>query len=69
MYVVWSRAPSPSMTSRFLSFFESALPEVYGYLLHRCHDKTVAEDVTSETLLAAVQGIHARHPNPWRRAG
>ncbi|WP_091289133.1 RNA polymerase sigma factor [Amycolatopsis xylanica] len=37
-----------------LALYESALPEVYGYLLSRCGDRTLAEELTSETFLGAV---------------
>lgn len=38
-----------------LSLYETALPEVYGYLLSRCGDRTLAEELTSETFLGAVR--------------
>ena len=41
-----------------LALYDRALPEVYGYLLPRCGDRSVAEDVTSETFLAAVDAVH-----------
>jgi len=37
-----------------LALYDVALPQVYGYLLSRCGDRTLAEDLTSETFLAAV---------------
>ena len=37
-----------------LELYDSALPEVYGYLLSRCGHKALAEDLTAETFLAAV---------------
>ena len=40
-----------------LALYDAALPEVYGYLLPRCGDRTVAEDVTSEVFLAAVDAV------------
>lgn len=40
-----------------LSFLEHALPDVYGYLLRRTRDKAAAEDLTSETMLAAIRGL------------
>jgi RNA polymerase sigma-70 factor (ECF subfamily) len=40
-----------------LAIFDRALPEVYDYLLHRCRERSVAEDLTSETFLAAVAEI------------
>lgn len=35
-----------------LALYDRALPQVYGYLMGRCGDRTVAEDLTSETFLA-----------------
>jgi RNA polymerase sigma-70 factor (ECF subfamily) len=40
-----------------LALYDRALPEVYGYLLPRCGDRATAEDVTSETFLAAVDAV------------
>jgi RNA polymerase sigma-70 factor (ECF subfamily) len=34
-----------------------AMAEVYGYLLHRCGSKQLAEDLTSESVLAAVDQV------------
>lgn len=42
---------------QLVSFLEHALPDVYGYLLHRTQQQAVAEDLTSETLLAAIGGM------------
>jgi RNA polymerase sigma-70 factor, ECF subfamily len=36
-----------------LALYDRALPQVYGYLFDRCRDVTTAEDLTSETFLAA----------------
>jgi RNA polymerase sigma-70 factor (ECF subfamily) len=47
----------------FLTLYDRALPEVYGYLLDRCRDVPTAEDLTSETFLAAVQALDA-HDTP-----
>ncbi len=47
----------------FLALYDRALPEVYGYLLDRCRDVPTAEDLTSETFLAAVQALDA-HDTP-----
>ncbi len=43
-----------------LALYDHALPEVYGYLRPRCGDVAVAQDLTSETFLAAVDGIRRR---------
>jgi RNA polymerase sigma-70 factor (ECF subfamily) len=41
-----------------LALYDRALPEVYGYLLRRCGDEGTAEDLTSETFMAAVDGVN-----------
>ncbi len=40
-----------------LALYDTALPEVYGYLLRRCGSVQLAEDLTSETFIAAVDAI------------
>ena len=40
-----------------LDLYDSALPEVYGYLAARCGSAATAEDLTSETFLAAVDAV------------
>lgn len=40
-----------------LAVYDEALPAVYGYVLRRCSDRRVAEDVTSETFLAAMDTV------------
>ncbi len=42
-----------------LAGYERSLPQVYGYLVARCGSSAVAEDLTSETYLAAVSAIDA----------
>ena len=42
---------------QLLEVFDRALAEVYGYLLHRCRAKSLAEDLTSETFLGALDSI------------
>jgi RNA polymerase sigma-70 factor, ECF subfamily len=42
-----------------LACFDRSLPTVYDYLFHRCRERQVAEDLTSETFLAAVAGVRA----------
>ncbi len=37
-----------------VAIYKLALPQVYGYLLPRCGNVVVAEDLTAETFLAAV---------------
>jgi len=46
--------PRPSACDPVLAIYRLALPRVYGYLLPRCGSAVLAEDLTSETFLAAV---------------
>ncbi len=46
--------PRPAACDPVLAIYRVALPQVYGYLLPRCGSAALAEDLTSETLLAAV---------------
>ena len=70
--------------SAFLQLYDDALPHVYGYLVRRCDSAATAEDLTSETFVAAVQAVGrgtevsipwligtARHKlvDHWRRSG
>jgi RNA polymerase sigma-70 factor (ECF subfamily) len=51
-----------------LALYDDALPTVYGYLLSRCGSVGLAEDLTSETFLAAVSAVHAGNAPlsvPW----
>jgi RNA polymerase sigma-70 factor (ECF subfamily) len=41
----------------FLAFYDDSVAQVYGYLLVRCNRTTVAEDLTAETFLAAVDAV------------
>jgi len=45
-----------------LALYDPALPEVYGYLLRRCGHREVAEELTSETFLAAVDSVRRAPP-------
>jgi RNA polymerase sigma-70 factor, ECF subfamily len=47
-----------------LALYDEALPQVYGYLLSRCRQRALAEDLTAETFLAAVDT--ARRDQPGR---
>jgi RNA polymerase sigma-70 factor (ECF subfamily) len=59
--------PDPALG--LLELYDDALPHVYGYLLARCGDAGLAEDLTAESFLAAVHA--ARKPGaappsvPW----
>lgn len=41
-----------------LALYDDAVGEVYGYLLARCRNRTVAEDVTAEVFMGAVDAVH-----------
>jgi len=49
--------------------YERALPVVYGYLFDRCRDRATAEDLTSETFLAAARTVRSQPDDevtlPW----
>lgn len=45
-----------------LDLYDEALPQVYGYLLSRCGQRSLAEDLTAETFPAAVEGVRRRPP-------
>lgn len=44
------------------AIYRRALPHVYGYLLSRCGSVSLAEDLTSETFMAAVATSQAPAP-------
>jgi RNA polymerase sigma-70 factor (ECF subfamily) len=43
--------------SALFALYDRALPQVYGYLLDRCGHAQTAEDLTSETFLAAAAAV------------
>lgn len=45
-----------------LALYDEALPDVYGYLLSRCGSTVLAEDLTSETFVAAVAAAQIGDP-------
>ena len=51
-----------------LDLYDRALPQVYGYLVSRCGSPTVAEDLTAETFLAAVDAVKRRTVSPLTTA-
>jgi RNA polymerase sigma-70 factor (ECF subfamily) len=58
-----SAEPDPQGAPRaLLELYDEALPDVYGYFVRRCSDRSTAEDLTSETFLAAMDA--ARKPSP-----
>jgi predicted enzyme related to lactoylglutathione lyase len=59
----------PDPAFGLLTLYDVALPHVYGYLLARCGDTGLAEDLTAESFLAAVHAVRkpgAPDPSiPW----
>jgi len=53
-----SSTPLPDPGTQLLALYDRALPQVYGYLRARTGSSSVAEDLTSETFLAAVAAIN-----------
>jgi len=57
--------PAPGL----LQLYDDALPHVFGYLLARCRDTDLADDLTADSFLAAVHAIRkpgAPDPSiPW----
>jgi RNA polymerase sigma-70 factor (ECF subfamily) len=47
----------PVQRDALLDLYDEALPHVYGYLLSRCSDIPLAQDLTAETFLAAVDAL------------
>ena len=52
----------PDAGAALLGLYDTALPQVYGYLLARCGGRALAEDLTAETFLAAVTACRRRPP-------
>ena len=52
----------PAAGTDLLALYDEALPQVYGYLLSRCGQKALAEDLTAETFLAAVDTVRRDQP-------
>ena len=47
-----------------MALYDDALPAVYGYFVRRCSDRGAAEDLTSETFLAAMDAARKDVPPP-----
>ena len=50
-------AAATDQGAALLAMYDGALPSVYGYLLARCGKASLAEELTSETFLGAVDAI------------
>ncbi len=49
-----SSEPSLTREDDFRAWYDSTLPRVYGYLLARCGDTAVAEELTQRTYIEAI---------------
>jgi len=47
----------PDQRRALVDLYDQAVPDVYGYLASRCGSASIAEDLTSETFLAAVDAV------------
>ncbi len=56
--------PAAAAAPELLAIYDDALPSVYGYLLPRCGRAALAEDLTAETFLAAVDALRRRAAPP-----
>jgi RNA polymerase sigma-70 factor, ECF subfamily len=54
---VSSSETAPAAGAELLAIYDRALPQVYGYLRARAATDAAAEDLTSETFLAAVDAL------------
>ena len=43
--------------AQLLAIYDDALPQVYGYLHRRCRNRSVAEDLSTEVFMSAVDSI------------
>lgn len=58
-----SAEPDHNVAPRaLLALYDEALPAVYGYFVRRCSDRATAEDLTSETFLAAMDAARKADP-------
>jgi RNA polymerase sigma-70 factor, ECF subfamily len=57
MLVSVSSAVAGDRGRQLLSLYDRAVGDVYGYLLTRCRNREVAEEVTAEVFMAAVEAV------------
>jgi RNA polymerase sigma-70 factor (ECF subfamily) len=60
--------PTEDAADRFLALYDAALPYVYGYLLARCGRAVLAEELTADTMLAAVDAVGREPPRSFSTA-
>jgi len=61
---VSASSDSQQAPAALLAMYDDALPSVYGYFVRRCADRATAEDLTSETFLAAMDAARKESPPP-----
>ena len=61
---VSAESERPDAPRTLLTLYDEALPVVYGYFVRRCGDRGTAEDLTSETFLAAMDAARKQDPPP-----
>jgi RNA polymerase sigma-70 factor, ECF subfamily len=61
---VSASSDSQDAPAALLAMYDDALPSVYGYFVRRCADRATAEDLTSETFLAAMDAARKESPPP-----
>lgn len=54
--------PADDAPTALRSLYDQALPHVYGYLLSRCGQPDLAEELTAETFLAGVDAVRKEQP-------
>ena len=54
-----STSPHPDLGQTLIAMYDDVLPNIYGYLRRRVANDQIAEDLTSETFLAAVASVNA----------
>jgi RNA polymerase sigma-70 factor (ECF subfamily) len=57
-----SPVPSGEPRRRLIELYDEAMGEVFRYLVARCETTTIAEELTSETFLAAADAVVRRPP-------
>src|SRR5688500_12491202 len=50
-----SGTPLSDGPRQVLELYDRSMPQVYGYLVSRCRDQHLAEELTAETFLAAIE--------------
>jgi RNA polymerase sigma-70 factor (ECF subfamily) len=49
----------PDLGEELIALYRSALPEVYGFVLARCGDPALAEDLTADSFMSAVSAVRS----------